>query len=307
MSATSSHVGRFRCGLAAQRWWWSDDVFLIHGMQPGDVVPTRELLLTHVHRDDRAVVVAALDRSIDELHPRACSYRLHDKSGTVHRVVLAVAGDGDGELTGFLVDVTAAYDTLLAERVNAELARALESHAAIDQAKGVLMLTYGVDEDAAFGILKQSSQRHNTRLRELAGRVVQLAAGGLHPTSSQLLDETLCGVPVEQPPAARRRHLDVQVDRSADEPVLRVSGSVDLANRDELADAITMAMLGASCTGRLTVDLRGLSRVGPAVADVLAGALRRSAGRGITLTIVGGACDVAAHASAHLASVESHS
>ena len=76
--------------------------------------------------------------------------------------------DGDGGVSGFLVDFTAAHDALLAERVNAELMLALESHAAIDQAKGILMLTYGVDEDAAFGILKQSSQRHNVRLRERA-------------------------------------------------------------------------------------------------------------------------------------------
>ena len=69
---------------------------------------------------------------------------------------------------------------------------------------------------------------------------------------------------------------------------MRVSGSVDLSNRDELADAITMAMLGAADVGRVTVDLRGVGRIGPAVVDVLTGALRRSAAHGITLTIVGG-------------------
>ena len=150
MTAMNSDVGRFRFGAASGRWWWSDHVFLLHGMQPGDVVPTRELLLTHVQRDDRAVVVDTLDRCLTDPRPCACTYGLVDMSGATHRVVLAIAGDGDDELTGFLVDVTAALDVLLAERVNTELTRALESHAAIDQAKGVLMLTYGVDEDAAF-------------------------------------------------------------------------------------------------------------------------------------------------------------
>ena len=69
---------------------------------------------------------------------------------------------------------------------------------------------------------------------------------------------------------------------------MRVSGAVDLSNRDELADAITLAMLGAADTGRVTVDLRGVGRIGPAVVDVLTAALRRSAAHGITLTIVGG-------------------
>lgn len=294
MTATSTNVGRFRFGAATDRWWWSDHMFLIHGMQPGDVVPTRELLLTHVQRDARSMVAQTLARCADEPDPQACDYGLLDMSGTLRRVVLAVAGDGDGEVTGFLVDVTGALDALLAERVNTELTLALESHAAIDQAKGILMLTYGVDADAAFGILKQSSQRHNTRLRELAGRVVAVAAGGLESTTSELLDEALCGtsvLPPPPPPTSRRRHLDLRTERGDRESVLRVSGAVDLSNRDELADAITIAMLGAVDVGRVTVDLRGVGRVGPAVVDVLAAALRRSVAHGITLTIVGGGTD----------------
>ncbi|WP_456788107.1 ANTAR domain-containing protein [Cellulomonas sp. P5_C5] len=290
MTATSTQVGSFRFGAATGRWWWSDHMFLIHGMQPGDVVPTRELLLTHVQREERAAVGDALDRCVGEGEPLACDYLLVDMTGALRRVVLAVAGEGDGDMTGFLVDVSPAYAALLAERVNAELTLALESHAAIDQAKGILMLTYGVDEDAAFGILKESSQRHNTRLRELARRVVEVAARGLESTTSELLDETLCGTSADQspPPTSRRRHLDVSVERTAAGSVVRVSGAVDLSNRDELADALSVAMLGAGDLGRVTVDLRGVGRIGPAVVDLLTAALRRSAAHGIVLTIVGG-------------------
>ncbi|KQY24808.1 hypothetical protein ASD16_04765 [Cellulomonas sp. Root485] len=310
MTATSTHVGRFRFAAATDRWWWSDHMFLIHGMQPGDVVPTRELLLTHVRRDDRAVVVEALEGCFAEPDPRAADYCLVDMSGNPHRVVLAVAGDGDGDLTGFLVDVTAAYDAFLAEHVNTELTLALESHAAIDQAKGILMLTYGVDEEAAFGILKQSSQRHNTRLRELAGRVVQTAAVGLESITRELVDEALCSVSAPDVPGsgARRRHLDLHAEHTADASILRVSGAVDLSNRDELADAISLAMLGAGDLGRVTVDLRGLGRIGPAAVDVLTAALRRSAAHGITLTIVGGCPgDAAVSANSHRSTIASRS
>ncbi|GEK19577.1 ANTAR domain-containing protein [Cellulomonas xylanilytica] len=287
MTATSTDVGRFRSGADGDRWWWSDHMFLIHGMQPGEVVPTRELLLSHVHPEGRSVVAGTLDGCRDDPDPRACEYRLVSMSGAVRHVVMAIAGGG-GDVTGFLVDVTGARDTLLAERVNSELALALESHATIDQAKGILMLTYGVDEDAAFGVLKQSSQRHNTRLRELAERVVQVAAGGIEATTSELLDETLCGTTASPVPTARRRRLDLHTERSADASVLRVAGSVDLSNKDELADAISRAMLAAVDLGHVTVDLRGVGRVGPVVADVLAAALRRSVAHGLTLTIVGG-------------------
>lgn len=291
MTATPTQVGRFRFGTATDRWWWSDHMFLIHGMQPGDVVPTRELLLTHAQRGDRAVVAETLDRCADEPDPRSCAYALADLSGTAHRVVLAVAGDGGGDVAGYLVDVTAAHDSFLAEHVNAELTLALESHAAIDQAKGILMVTYGVGADEAFAILKQSSQRHNIRLRALAAEVVQTAMGGLEATTRELLDETLCSPAGQDPPAdatRRRARLDVRVDHHGDGPVLRVTGTVDLSNRDELADAITLAMLGAADAGRVTVDLRELSRIGPAVVDVITAALRRSAAHGITLTVVGG-------------------
>ena len=311
MTATSTHVGRFRFGAATDRWWWSDHMFLIHGMQPGDVVPTRELLLTHVQRDDRAVVGEALDRCLEEPDPRACDYCLVDMSGAAHRVVLAVAGDGDGDLTGFLVDVTAAHDALLAERVNAELTLALESHAAIDQAKGILMLTYGVDEDAAFGILKQSSQRHNTRLRELAGRVVRTAAVGLESIVARAARR---GPVRGRPSRTRRRRARVAGTSTCTPSAPPTSRSCASRVRSTCRTGTSwptrsrMAMLGAADVRRVTVDVRGLGRIGPAAVDVLTAALRRSTAHGITLTIVGGGLgDTAASAAAHRSSIASRS
>jgi anti-anti-sigma regulatory factor len=292
MTTTTTLVGRFRFASATDRWWWSDHVFLIHGMRPGDVVPTRELLLTHVQHDDRAAVADALDRSVAGADPWGCEYTLLDLSGKAHRVALAVAGDGDDDVTGFLVDVTAARDALLAQRVNADLALALESHAAIDQAKGILMLIYGVDDEAAFGLLKQSSQRHNVRLRTLAGRVIEAAADGLDSGARERLDEALCAVFAEDAPAAQPRRvpqLEMLAETDGDRSVLRVAGRVDLSNRDDLSSAITLAMLRASELGHVTIDLRGVVRIGAAAADVLTTALRQSAAHGITMTIVGGA------------------
>lgn len=48
------------------------------------------------------------------------------------------------------------------------LQRALESRAEIDQAKGVLMAAHGVDAEEAFTRLVAESQRHNTKLRDVA-------------------------------------------------------------------------------------------------------------------------------------------
>jgi hypothetical protein len=59
-------------------------------------------------------------------------------------------------------------DTLLAEVRN--LHRALLTRAAIDQAKGIVMVIYGLDQDAAFALLVWHSRSGRLPLRELANR-----------------------------------------------------------------------------------------------------------------------------------------
>ena len=58
------------------------------------------------------------------------------------------------------------------------MAKAMESRAEIEQAKGVLIATYRIDADAAFDLLRQRSQQTNRKLRDVAGDVVNEAAGG---------------------------------------------------------------------------------------------------------------------------------
>jgi GAF domain-containing protein len=54
----------------------------------------------------------------------------------------------------------------------ANLQRALESRAVIDQAKGILMRDHRCSPDAAFDLLVQRSQTSNRRLREIAQEIV---------------------------------------------------------------------------------------------------------------------------------------
>ncbi|MEU0494584.1 ANTAR domain-containing protein [Mycobacterium sp. NPDC006124] len=48
-----------------------------------------------------------------------------------------------------------------------------EQRAFIEQAKGMLMFIYGLDEHAAFDLLRWQSQQHNVKLRALAEQVVK--------------------------------------------------------------------------------------------------------------------------------------
>lgn len=84
----------------------------------------------------------------------------------------------------------------LAERI-AQLEQAVESHAVIDQAIGVVMTVAGCEQERAFLVLRDASQRSNTKLRLVARQVTDWArSGSIDPRLAQLLAEGLsqrCG------------------------------------------------------------------------------------------------------------------
>ncbi|MET0449441.1 MAG: ANTAR domain-containing protein [Aeromicrobium sp.] len=67
-------------------------------------------------------------------------------------------------------------ETSLREEIE-DLRRAMESRAVIEQAKGVLMAVYQIDEVRAFAILRRWSMHSNLKLRELATALVEVHAG----------------------------------------------------------------------------------------------------------------------------------
>jgi GAF domain-containing protein len=65
------------------------------------------------------------------------------------------------------------------------MAKAMESRAEIEQAKGVLISTHRIDADAAFDLLRQRSQTTNRKLRDVAVDVVNEASAGGDDESSR--------------------------------------------------------------------------------------------------------------------------
>lgn len=57
----------------------------------------------------------------------------------------------------------------------AETKRALEERKVIDRAKGVLMKARGLDEDAAYALLRRTAMDQNKRVAEVAGALVTAA------------------------------------------------------------------------------------------------------------------------------------
>ncbi|KQY25191.1 hypothetical protein ASD16_07080 [Cellulomonas sp. Root485] len=291
-----AQVGRFQYTASTGRWWWSDGMFQIHGMSPGDVVPTLAIVSRHIHPEDRGRVLDVLGQCGVDGEPFGCQYRLLDLTGTERFVTLTGAGVADGDtlrtVTGFLVDTTAAQRDAVAHQVNEELTQALRSHAVIDQAKGAFMLGYGIDGDAAFELLRWGSQQRNVRLLTLAERLVAAveSGGGLGSDTRQRLDDFYFasltdGVP--EPPVARTTPgLDTTFDTTGDVPAVRVEGPVDLATAHELTAAVTQLMIKAREVGAMVVDLRQVTHLGSVGVSALSAAHRRSAAAGVKMRIV---------------------
>ncbi|NLJ55232.1 MAG: GAF and ANTAR domain-containing protein [Intrasporangiaceae bacterium] len=68
--------------------------------------------------------------------------------------------------------VAAALEIIDARGLAEQLETAMESRAAIEQAKGIIMALRGVTEDRAFEILRKSSQDRNIKVRTLAEQIV---------------------------------------------------------------------------------------------------------------------------------------
>jgi AmiR/NasT family two-component response regulator len=54
-----------------------------------------------------------------------------------------------------------------------DLRAAMTTRPVIDQAKGILMARHGVDAEAAFALLSETSQRENVKVRDLAARLTE--------------------------------------------------------------------------------------------------------------------------------------
>lgn len=203
-------VGWFRFYFSDERWEWSEQVQQLHGYQPGTVTPTTELVLSHKHPDDRQQVAATLDEMRRTHRTFSTRHRIIDTQGQTHEVVVIGdrLNDGAGRLIGthgFYVDVTPSA-TAAKELMTAALTEITENRAVIEQVKGMLMLIYRVDADAAFELLRWRSQESNVKLRALAERV-------LYDYTQLVYEETL-------PPRAAFDHLlltaHLRVDRGGD-------------------------------------------------------------------------------------------
>jgi PAS domain S-box-containing protein len=173
---TPQSVGSWRFYFADERWEWSPEVERIHGYEPGTVTPTTRLVLSHKHPDDLGHVAATLDDIRRTHRPFSTRHRIIDVHGQTREVVVIGEGlqDQGGEVVGtqgFYLDVTPSL-AQQQESISRAVAAISDGRSLIDQVRGILVLVYRIDADAAFGVLKWRSQVTNTKLRAFAEQLM---------------------------------------------------------------------------------------------------------------------------------------
>ncbi|MFJ2299382.1 PAS and ANTAR domain-containing protein [Oerskovia paurometabola] len=177
-------VARYTLDVPAGRWWWSDELFEMHGFAPHEVVPTTQLMLAHKHPDDVTRVAGVLADVTRTGDPFSCMHRIVDATGKTR--ILGVVGQGvldpvSGEVTqvtGYFMDLTDSQEAFAQAHATRAVSASAARRATIEQAKGALMVVYGLDDDEAFEVLRHHSSVTNEPVRELAERLLASLAGG---------------------------------------------------------------------------------------------------------------------------------
>ncbi|EST28389.1 hypothetical protein N566_22830 [Streptomycetaceae bacterium MP113-05] len=179
-SGVGEEAGVYRYDVAEGTWWWSDEVFRMHGLTPHEAIPTTELLLEYKHPEDRDDARKCVEGCLSDGEPFSCYHRIVSADGSVRRLV--VVGDGETDaagrvsgIRGFFIDVTDPVNEQIREVSDGAITAARNSQESIDQARGIIMGVYGVGADAALALLRRHSQHTNTRLRDLAEALVEAA------------------------------------------------------------------------------------------------------------------------------------
>lgn len=153
----------FTFAFEHQRWQCSPELERRFDFKSGDVASSE--------------LIELLRRAGASAGHFAFRHGLIDASGTAREVVIVgeSSPDVDGntsEVSGYFVDVTGSDEQSLQRSVTDAITEISARRAAIEQAKGMLMLIYGVTSAAAFDLLKWRSQVTNTKLRDLAERIM---------------------------------------------------------------------------------------------------------------------------------------
>ncbi|MDL9935268.1 PAS and ANTAR domain-containing protein [Gordonia sp. ABSL1-1] len=169
-------VATFRFYFTDEHWEWSDEAAILHGYQPGEVVPTTDLLTRHKHPEDRARFEGTVAEMLAHRTPFSSRHRIIDTRGKVHSVAVIAKTFADAEGTvigteGFYLDLDEHIESLVNPRIEEHVQRFRSGRAVIEQVKGMMMLVYGISDERAFEVLTWRSQEENVKVTDLCAAI----------------------------------------------------------------------------------------------------------------------------------------
>ena len=182
-------TGRYRFDRRTGGWWWSREMFTLHGLPPGSAPPDTEEYLRYQHAEDRERVLDAISTACTTGQDFALETRIVRADGRERDVVLVGEPrvDGGGAVTaveGMAIDITECHPPGSAtERAHAlqtevgQLRAAMASRASIEQAKGILMLLTSCSDQVAFDLLAHISSHTHRKVRDVALVITESASG----------------------------------------------------------------------------------------------------------------------------------
>jgi len=184
-------TGRYRYDRRTQGWWWSPEMFTVHGLPATSPPPTVDDYLRYQHAEDRPRVREAISRACAEGRAFALETRIVRADGQDRAIVLVGEPQRDptGEVAaveGMCVDITECRppgsDVERAQALEAEVEQmraAMASRATIEQAKGILMLLTGCGDQVAFDLLAHISSHTHRKVRDIAEVITHSASGSM--------------------------------------------------------------------------------------------------------------------------------
>jgi hypothetical protein len=189
-------VARFVGRPHADQWVWDEQLMVILGDPGRGGSASLQTLLQRVVDEERQLAADAFRAAVEHGDEVLVSCRLQAADGSV-RSVLITAETSDDEpsgmsmsallrmdglaaatgpwLVGHVIDLTTLRLSATRAAANHAVDEAAKHRAVIEQAKGMLMLTYRIDADTAFDVLRRHSQTTNTKVHDLAAHLVNQA------------------------------------------------------------------------------------------------------------------------------------
>jgi PAS domain S-box-containing protein len=193
-----AHLGSWEWDVARNQVTWTDELYVIYGVDPGSHVPSYESFLASVHPDDREHTGNVLRMAMQNLSPFVYDHRILRPDGAIRMLhtrgeVIATSDGRVRKLVGSCWDITDRWDAIRA----AEAARA-DAETSAAELRALARRLSEIREEERLAIARELHDQVGQALTalklDLAGVRGQMAAGegaSRLETMDALLDSTL--------------------------------------------------------------------------------------------------------------------